>query len=266
MVGLFPAALGTSSDVVISHPSLTYGGLVVDHKLGGEAVIRAYMTIKNHLAAIGLKKMLIKLVPSIYYKKFYQDDSYAMFRLGANRYRCDISATIDLNTHGKSSKDRRYKGNKGQKSGVKVVEDITLLNDIYSMIQDNLKREHGVKPIHTLDELNLLHERFPDRIHAWAAKVDGEVIAGLIMFNHDKLVAHAQYIASFYSARKHGALDFLFESVVLKYQEEGFRYFDFGISNERKAFILNENLYRYKRSFGAGSVVREFFEINLGDE
>ena len=86
------------------------------------------------------------------------------------------------------------------------------------------------------------------------------------MFNHDKLVAHTQYIASFYSAHKHGALDFLIESVILKYQEDGFRYFNFGISNEQKGFILNENLYRYKRSFGAGSVVHEFFEINLGNE
>jgi lipid II:glycine glycyltransferase (peptidoglycan interpeptide bridge formation enzyme) len=43
----------------------------------------------------------------------------------------------------------------------------------------------------------------------------------------------------------------------------GARYFDFGISNEQEGRILNEGLYRFKVSFGAGGVVHEFYEVEL---
>jgi hypothetical protein len=43
----------------------------------------------------------------------------------------------------------------------------------------------------------------------------------------------------------------------------GARYFDFGVSNEQGGQILNEGLYRFKMSFGAGGVVHEFYEVAL---
>ena len=43
----------------------------------------------------------------------------------------------------------------------------------------------------------------------------------------------------------------------------GARYFDFGVSNEQEGRILNEGLYRFKASFGAGGVAQEFYEVEL---
>lgn len=264
LIGLFPAAIApSSSDVVLSHPGITYGGLVVDGKLRGKAVIEAFSLMRRHYVSKHLKKMRIKLVPSIFNSQLYQDDIYAMFRLGGRRYRCDISATIDLHARRKLTKGRKYEVNKGKKNKVEVVEDIGLLNDTYQVLQDNLQREHAAKPVHSLDEIILLHERFPNDVRLLAAKVGGKVVAGVIMFNHKKYVAHTQYIASYPVAHEIGALDFLLETAITQFQSEGFRYFDFGISNEEGGLVLNENLYRYKRSFGAGGMVHEFYELDL---
>jgi hypothetical protein len=41
------------------------------------------------------------------------------------------------------------------------------------------------------------------------------------------------------------------------------RYFDFGVSNEKQGWMLNEGLYRFKASFGAGGVAQEFYEVTL---
>jgi hypothetical protein len=43
----------------------------------------------------------------------------------------------------------------------------------------------------------------------------------------------------------------------------GARYFDFGVSNEQEGRILNEGLYRFKTSFGAGGVAQEFYKVEL---
>jgi hypothetical protein len=48
-----------------------------------------------------------------------------------------------------------------------------------------------------------------------------------------------------------------------KSMDLGARYFDFGVSNEQEGRILNEGLYRFKTSFGAGGVAQEFYEVEL---
>ena len=40
-------------------------------------------------------------------------------------------------------------------------------------------------------------------------------------------------------------------------------YFDFGVSTEDQGLTLNDSLYRFKASFGAGGTVYEEFEIDL---
>lgn len=264
LVAVFPASLEQSSTVsVLSHPGITFGGLCINSASRGEAVIHFLGLIKEHYKSLNVDKIKIKVTPSIYSAMLIHDDSYAMFRLGARRYRCDISATIDLSLPRKVTKGRKYEINKGKKNSVEIIEGIDVLDDVYLMLQESLLRRHAAKPVHSKEEIALLHERFPEDIIFLGAMVNGSVLAGLIMFNHKKLVAHTQYIASYQSAHEFGALDYLIESAILHYQAAGFRYFDFGISNENNGLVLNENLYRHKRSFGAGSVVHDFYEMDL---
>jgi len=120
---------------------------------------------------------------------------------------------------------------------------------------------HGVTPVHSLAEIELLAGRFPDRISLHTAERDGELLAGVVLFCSAH-VAHAQYIAVGEAGREIGALDGLFRHLIARYAGET-RYFDFGISNTDGGRVLNEGLARQKEEFGASAVVHDVYRLTL---
>ena len=58
----------------------------------------------------------------------------------------------------------------------------------------------------------------------------------------------------------YGGLDFLYNFLMTKFNSEA-RFFDFGPSNESSGKQLNESLHYWKESFGARTIVQNFYEI-----
>lgn len=263
IIGLFPAAVHPRmQNTVVSHPGATFGGLVIGGLCRGQRCISVLNDITEYYRGEGFKQLLYKVTPLLYHQTPLQDDLYALFRLGFRRVRCDISATVSSNNRPALTKGRKYEIGKAKKRGVEIVEGVDYLNGIHRLIEDNLWEAHQVKPVHEVSELLLLHSRFPKNLRFIAARHDAEVIAGLVMFNFQN-VAHTQYIASNQLGRETGALDMLIEQSIKSAFADDYEYFDFGVSNEEDGKVLNEGLYRYKRTFGAGSVVHEFYELDL---
>jgi len=265
LIGIFPAARHPSgaAETVVSHPGATFGGLVAGAHCRGERCLIAMQGIAQHYANLGFNRLIYKVVPFIYHRIPFQDDLYALFRMGAVRIRCDISATIEATKRATVTKGRKYEINKARKKGVEIVTGNEILGEIYNLIEYNLEQVHKAKPVHSYVELSDLCRRFPRDIQLISAMLNGEVIAGLVMFNYGR-VAHTQYIASNERGRESGGLDMLIEHSINNAFTSGFQYFDFGISNEKEGQYLNDGLYRYKRTFGAGSIVHEFYELDLG--
>jgi hypothetical protein len=262
-VGLFPSALSPSNNkLVVSHPGLTYGGVVHQGNLRGERMIEALTMIKRHYASLQLTKLLYKAVPTFYHQAPSQDDLYALFRLRAKRTRCDISSTIDLRNRLSVSERRRRGLKKAVKAGVKIVEGSQYLSELWGVLFENLERKHGLSPVHNLEEIQLLAERFPDNIRCICGEENRKVIAGTILFI-TPTTYHAQYIASSEIGYDVSALDAIFEHCIQDAQQNNKRWFDFGISTEDNGFMLNDGLYRFKSEFGAGGSLHEFFELPL---
>ena len=122
-----------------------------------------------------------------------------------------------------------------------------------------LTARHGVEPVHTQAEIELLASRFPGQIRLFVARERGEVVAGTLVFQ-TTTVAHAQYIATGARGRETSALDGLFDHLV----REVFPglWFDFGISNERDG-ALNPGLIRNKEGYGARAVVHDRLVLEL---
>lgn len=264
LVAIFPAAAHPSDDrAVVSHPGATFGGLVAGTGCQGEKCVAALSRVAQFYKAHGFDRLLYKALPHIYHQTLFQDDLYALFRLGARRTRCDLSAAIAASGRRGLTKGRKYEIGKAKKNGVEIIAGPSLLEDIFPLVVENLAREHEAKPVHGLEELRLLHSKFPEDIQFIAATFQGSVIAGLIMFNYG-VVAHTQYIASNEAGRETGGVDCLVDYAINQAFARGYAYFDFGISNEKEGQVLNEGLYRYKRTFGAGGVAHEFYELDLG--
>ncbi len=262
-VGLFPAALSPSdSTLIVSHPGITYGGVIHQGGLRGNRMIEALGAIRQHYASLGLIKLLYKAVPAFYHQAPTQDDLYALFRLGALRIRCDLSSTIDLQHRLSVSERRRRSLKKALKAGVSVIEGRQFLPALWSILSENLERKHSQSPVHKLEEIQLLADRFPENIRCVCGVVNDKLEAGILLFITNTAY-HAQYTASSETGYNVSALDAIFEDCIQAAQQNGKRWFDFGISTEESGSVLNDGLYRFKSEYGAGGTVHEFHELDL---
>jgi hypothetical protein len=260
-LGVLPAAASpTDATTLVSHPGLSYGGLLHAGKLAGGATLEAFEAVLDLMPEAGYAALEYKAVPWIYHDRPAQDDLYAMFRLGAQRYRCDLSAALPLDRAAAFNDNRRRAQRRAAEAGLTVAMARDRLADYWRLLTQTLASRHQAQPTHTLDEIALLADRFPDNIRLWIAESAGTPVAGVLLYL-SPCVAHAQYIASSEAGNQVGALDAVFAAAIEAARTGGCRWFDFGISNEQQGRILNDGLFRFKSGFGAGGVAHEFFRL-----
>lgn len=261
-LGVLPAALAESEKIVVSHPGSTFGGLIHQGRLMGETMIEALGATCRHFAESGLAVFRYKAVPRIYHRRPADDDIYALFRIGAERTRCDLSCAIDLSERGPIADRRRRGQRKAARAGIRISDEARAMEQFWKVLSDTLAERHGARPVHQLAEIELLRQRFPETIRLVTANLEDEVIAGTLLFS-TRCAVHAQYIAASQAGRDAGALDAIFEHSIAWATSRGCRYFDFGISNEDNGRYLNTGLYDFKSEFGASGVIHEFYDIDL---
>lgn len=260
---ILPAAQDPADiHTVVSHPGITYGGLLVEANTHGMTILDAFESIAFHYRQLGYRRLLYKAIPYIYHQTPCQDDLYALFRLGATRYRCDLSATIRIDQRGPIGSRRKRALTKARKAGLTIGSGRDCAAALWTVLTENLKTKHNATPVHTLTEIELLSELFDDKIDFICAIQESEVIAGIVVFD-SAVTSHAQYIASSTEGYESNALDLVFEYAIERARQNGKQYFDFGISNEQAGMVLNHGLYTFKCEFGAGGVVHEFYELTL---
>lgn len=263
LVGVVAAAVDPADDRrILSHPGITYGGVVHHGRLAGAAMIDAISYLREHYGRQGFKALRYKAVPTIYHQRPSADDEYALVNLGARLYRCDLSCAIDLATRGPRSERRRRGERRSVERGVELVASPQHMDALWPVLEENLATRYGVRPTHSVDEMRLLLSLFPESIEIVTAHLGGAVVAGVVLFKTRRVV-HAQYIASSQEGRRVAALDALLENCIREATSSGARFFNFGISTEVNGRRLNAGLYKFKSEFGGGGVVHEFYELEL---
>lgn len=258
-----PAAVDPEDpERVASHPGATFGGIVHDGSLVGSAMIESLSAVCAHYGKRGFERLGYAAVPSIYHLSPSDDDLYALFHCDAVRTRCELASAVDLK-HGARLSSRRRRGlAKAHREGVEVSEGRDLLEQLWPIVEANLARRHGARPVHSAAEMRLLADRLPESIRVVLARQGSEALAGVVLFE-SPMVSHAQYIASSQAGNAAGALDAVFDHCLAHASEAGKRYFDFGTSNREAGRILNEGLYGFKAQFGGGGVAYETYELDL---
>jgi hypothetical protein len=192
IVGVFPAALDPGrTDTVTSHPGLTYGGVVHDGAIQGATMLEVMQAISSRYREMGLKLLRYKAVPYIYHVVPSTDDLYALFRLGAVRYRCDLSSALDLGFRMNPSKLRLRDLGKARKAGVHVTSGARYLEPFWVVLEENLRIKYNTRPVHTLEEIELLRNRFPEQVQCIVGTVSHRVVAGVVLF-HTPRVARSR--------------------------------------------------------------------------
>ena len=83
-------------DHCVTHGGLTFGGLVMDEKLGGAQVLAVMEHLAAWLAGRGFVQLHYKATPHLYHRLPSEDDLYALHRLGAHTTQVLLSSTLDL--------------------------------------------------------------------------------------------------------------------------------------------------------------------------
>lgn len=258
IISIIPANINNKE--LISHQGLTYGGFVFRKEEKMNNILKIIRCVLKFLLEKDIKNLYYKSIPKFYNTIGSDEVDYALFILGAKLYRRDTTMNISLFDKINYQIRRNRSIKKAIKLGISIKRDYSFKSFWNQILTPNLKERFGVLPVHNLDEINLLSSRFPENIKQYNAYLDEKIIAGTTIFE-TPTVAHAQYISASNIGKKDGALDLLFDSLISKIYSNK-KYFDLGISNEKKGKKINHGLLDWKEGFGGRSFSHNFYKIN----
>ena len=260
LIAVLPAH--RDGDCVYSHRGLSYGGLILSRKISAAQVCQLFSELNAYLIADGVKYVEIKSIPYIYHRLPPEEPLYALTKVcGASIKSRDVASVVMLDNRLPLSQLRRRGVKKALKAGVQVVEE-TDFAAFWQLLEANLMARYNTKPVHSLAEINLLKSRFPQNIRLFAAYCGSEIVGGTVLYI-DGAVAKTQYISASETGRHIGALDYLFSSLLDRFADEGYRYFDFGTSNFKTSDDLHTSLIFQKEGFGGRAVCYDTYQYDL---
>ncbi len=298
LIALLPA--NEKDKTLYSHQGLTYGGFILSTKTRVADVLELFDKTREYLKEEGFETWYYKQIPTCYHRCPAEEDEYALWLKGAELESCLVSTTIPLNgcTLYPETERRRKRGKSkaeeagyvikggvekgviggvekgviwGVKEGVEkgVIEGVKEgmeeedFKSFWRIMEGNLMERYSVKPVHTLEEMLLLHSRLPEKIQLFLAIKDGQAQAGCVAYMANDTCVHIQYGHATPEGKQEGALDLLYLTLMEKFRKAGYKYMDFGNSNEQGGHYLNENLIAQKEGFGGRATTYKQWKICL---
>ena len=249
-----------NGDTFYSHQGLTYGGLLMNDKTTAADVVEIFRMINAYLRAEGLKTVVYKPVPWIYHQQPSEEDLYAIIQVCDVRITRGLSSAITREHLNEWYRIRQNGVQKAKKAGVRI-EQTEDYHSFWHILSNNLRERYGLNPVHTVEEIELLHQRLPENIRLFVAKEGQQTIGGCVLYVTGRVV-HSQYIAASPRGRELHALDLLFEEVIAQ-SLKNHAYFDFGISTEKQGTYLNQQLIYQKEGFGGRGICYEWYKWKL---
>ena len=257
LIALLPAHL-SAEGILSSHPGLTYGGLITSVTMTAALAIKVFESLISYLRSHGIIGINYKAIPHMYHNQPAEEDLQALFLVGAKVVRSDVSSVIPLGRHMGFSKLKKRGLKKAEKGNVKVTESKNW-SGYWNMLAENLANRYEVEPTHSLDELQLLHNKFPYNIRLFTSKNNEQLLAGIVIYDCGRTV-HVQYIASSEKGRELGAVDAVVSHLVHNIFADR-EWFDFGSSTTYEGGSLNVGLSHQKEMFGARTVIYQQYSL-----
>lgn len=261
LLAVFPAVIlePESGKILDSHPGASFGGFIVPKEINLKNGFELVETLVNYSKSNGFTAIDMTLPPIFYSWKIQNYIDFALLRNKFVYRKREISSfvTLDFSENDVLSSfknEARTAVRRSQKLGIKikVSDDFATF---YQILKKNLKMRHEVDPTHSLKELILLNQLFPDKIQLYGAFLDDQMIAGVVMFCCNELVTMAFYISHEKKFQEYRPVNLLFYEIFRESIQKGFRYFDFGIFTVD--MDPNWGLARFKENFGSKGIFRD---------
>ena len=204
--------------------------------------------------------MLYKPIPWIYHRQPSEEDLYAVVEVCGATISRGLSSTISRVHLNKWYRIRECGVKHAKQLGL-TVEETEDYRPFWQILTNNLRERYGLNPVHTVEEIEMLHRRMPDHIRLIVVKDGEDTIGGTVLYVSDRVV-HSQYIAASPRGREQHALDLLFQKLI-PWSLESHDFFDFGISTEKQGTYLNKGLIYQKEGFGGRGICYDWYKWTL---
>ena len=246
-----------TNEVLTAHPGLTCGGLITVDNLRYSLFEEIYQALLEEYKNIGVTSVVVKPVPRVFCKYPTDSDLFFFYKNNFHLSNRELNTVIDLTKPLQISKGRKSLVRKAIKNGV-VVEMTEEYAAFWQILTDNLQQTHKVKPVHTLEEIQLLHHNNSDNIKLYVAKINNRVIAGVLTFSDLRQgYVHTQYISNSEEGKLIGAVDAVIMHVVQEAQLSYSR-FSFGISTVKG--VINYGLLSHKERYSVEAEVIDTYQ------
>ena len=249
-----------AGDTFYSHQGLTYGGFIMSDRTAAADVVQLFRLLNDKFRREGIHKVIYKPTPWIYHRQPSEEDLYAVVEVCGATVSRGLSSTISRDHQNKWYRIRECGARHAKQLGL-TVEETEDYKPFWQVLSNNLRERYGLNPVHTVEEIEMLHRRMPDHIRLVVVREGDETIGGTVLYVSDRVV-HSQYIAASPKGKQVHALDLLFD-VVIRKALATHPYFDFGISTEKRGTYLNEHLIYQKEGFGGRGVCYDWYEWTL---
>lgn len=261
LIALLPA--NKTNTFLNSHQGLTYGGVLFDIEYSEDSVLEVLSSVEEYLKSIGVSSLQVKEQPEIYnqksqfYSTLFNQNSFKV--LNTHKYLA-IDFSEELNIHKTKLKHSR----KGLEYGI----DIRLDNDFSAfwtkVLIPKLENKFKTKPVHTLDEIERLHQLFPKHILQYNAYINHKIVGGITIFDKGKVVK-SQYSGSTQMGEKNFVIDTLFLHLIQHYKSEGKQFFSMGTVTTKDALGFSPGLLKQKFELGCNLFHQRVFNFLIND-
>ncbi|WP_338762343.1 hypothetical protein WAF17_17440 [Bernardetia sp. ABR2-2B] len=275
-----------------SHKGLTFGGFVFKDKLSFLEKRKIVFAILEFLKNNDFEKLIVKPLPSYFQLNNEQDENIhrllndtkiesKILRVEANSVIVLPQSEIEYQqiTYPNYSKRKKRNLKKAYQSNLRI-EKTELATDFWKILEDNLQLRHNLSPVHSVNEIQLLKNKFPTNILFSLAKDStNETVACSVSFVYQSTV-HVQYMAATKKGKEINALDFLinhlienhivhYDKIIKTSPTRNFEYLSLGVSELRNNTegnnenSINKGLFKWKEEFGAKTFSHFVYQIKL---
>jgi hypothetical protein len=242
-----------------SHEGLTFGGVISNNDMKLSLMLGVFNALSEYCKKEGIREILYKTIPYVYHSIPSEEDLYALFSRQAKLVGRSVSTAIYIPETYQFETNRKRTIKRAKENGLKVKESFDL-KVFMEIVDASLMERHNAKPTHSVGEIQLLANRFPNNIKLFASFKDNTMMAGALIYE-SKNVAKLQYAANSQEGRYLGAGDIIYEYLI-KEQYRNKKYFDFGSSMLLQGLSINSGLIDYKEGFGGRTIVYDTYKFS----
>ena len=252
----------------VSYPGTSFGGFVVPEDFGLSDADSVIVRFLDYLKGEGFRRIDITPSPVFFSRRQNTHADFILSREGFGFKKREITSLITLNyPDGDILKTFdpacRRAIRKALSEGVEVRNDDSeaAYRTYYHILEKNLSLRHNVKPAHSVDEMIDIKRRFPDHVFLFGAYHRDRMIGGIWMIKANRDVSVAFYISHDQAHQHLRPTNLLYYETIQKALLWNQKYYDLGLFTVNMR--PNYGLGRFKESFGAQGMFRDYFRKDL---